>query len=864
MPITNTISGTYTLDESSGLQTTADGTPSGSPRADSDIALTGGSPSLQADALAFYTYLFSTLSLSATYASGVGAAGSSTSIINVTDSSGSPISTIGFTDADGDSFLAADLVDSGVKTAVGEKTIYLVSALNDQVVLGMYDADGNGSLESVAFAVYMQPTGALDSNVDVQLFTVTFVPLEHNVDGNTTAAYDDSLDLLQNVYLTSTGELNITFDNMPSSANLFNDAAESASGGGIIVFGMNPVVDGAGKYTNASDVIHTSQGGDGATIGVNNQMFNPGEGAYFTFCRDIDDRYLSGVSGGLTATEADRQQNMLYDSLINSSGASLRITQTQGNDDAGMMITAFALASAYQGAQLLENRGENQVDIDAVYVWDSTHTNLLESFTGTGPDDDDISDTIVITITDGVASLTGLDDGYIVEWHTVSDHNQVLVQDTAGAWDLGGFGIKEGSSDTDSLAGHAYVEDDGPTINPLISDGTVNYVAASSVTNLLNGSAGSDQLGNWSVVSVTPSSQTLLGVTLLAAIDSGGTLVNMYKDTNGTAGYQSGAGGDLLYYTLSLIDNTSAGSDVTGSLDSYRFTVVNAPSAPPLEFNFAGLPSGQNLFGTVGSAGAPDGPGIVFFGADTDIKANGEYTNTSDTINTSQGGGPTTIGNSNQMIDSGEGVYFTIVNDPLDTYLANVLGGLDQNEADDADNMRFASLREVGSSFCRISQTQGSEVEAASFEAFNITSTDGRALLTNSGTGHVDILKVQVWSGAVGASTLLEWSNGLLDGGNNANITVTIDSDGVAHVSGLETGYAVEVFTDDYSTGAVEGVHDQLLVTGEVGKFDIGGFGTSQPQQVPDHYWDFTVQLMDSDGDYIQDTFRVTVDNLFI
>jgi len=44
------------------------------------------------------------------------------------------------------------------------------------------------------------------------------------------------------------------------------------------------------------------------------------------------------------------------------------------------------------------------------------------------------------------------------------------------------------------------------------------------------------------------------------------------------------------------------------------------------------------------------------------------------------------------------------------------------------------------------------------------------------------------------------------------------------------------------------------------GKFDIGAFGVSEAQTIPDHTLDFTVSLTDADGDAVSDSFQVTVD----
>jgi len=205
--------------------------------------------------------------------------------------------------------------------------------------------------------------------------------------------------------------------------------------------------------------------------------------------------------------------------------------------------------------------------------------------------------------------------------------------------------------------------------------------------------------------------------------------------------------------------------------------------------------------------------------------------------------------------DLGDGAFFTIVNNPDDRYLANVSGGLTQNEADDADNMLYDSLKEVNGSFFKVSQTQGNVAGAATIEAFNIDQpATARALIDASGdpSDHVDITSLSVYNGSVAPANLLETTAGTSDGGLSSSITVSIDADGIASVSGLLAGYVVAWETS--------GTHDQVLIEATAGKFDIGAFGVSEAQTIPDHTLDFTVSLTDADGDAVSDSFQVTVD----
>jgi hypothetical protein len=838
---------TFTLDETSGLQNGADGTPTGSPTSDSDVDIT-------TLPTAFSDYLFGTdpgeLSLDDTFPTDVGVASSSTTFIHVV-SDGGPISTLGLTDADGDAFTGTtvnDATSSGLST-VGGDDIFLISALDNQVVLGMYDSDGDDTLDAVAFAVYMQTDGTLGADEYVQLWSVTFTALENPEAGNTDDDYDDVVDLLSLVSITATGSKTFNFDALPSGQNLFGIVGDVNDA--IVVTGELPVLKTDGTYTNTSDTINTSKGGGPTTIGVDNQSFDPigggtavNDGAFFTYVEDPDPRYLAGVAGGLNQNEADDADNVLFGNTKEVDGAFFKIVQVVGNGDANLTITAYDLTNDTQdGRTFVQNQGAlggSAIPIDQVWVYDGSidPANLVEdsALEGTLDDNPDVE----ISFSGGIATVTGLQDGYIVVWHTTADHDQVRVQAATGssAFDIGLFGITEGAETSQPLAGTTFVEDSRPSFSADIDGGTIAYdAAATPITNTLNGLEGTDSPGTYAITSYEPAFN-LLGAHITPLASSDGQSVIYFDDKNQDGDQDAG---ETLYYTMSL---TPAGS--------YTFTVNNAPAAPPLEFNFAGLPSGQNLFGMVAGAGAPNGPGILFFSDTADIKdpGNGEMDKGSGTINTSQGGGPTTIGTNNQMIDPGEGIFFTIINDPLDNYLANVTNGLDQNEADDADNMQFASLREVPGAFLRISQTQGNAVEACTIEAFDITSSGGRGLIAASGqtADHVDMLTVSVWSDFVGGNLLETVGDSDADG-----ISVSIDSDGVAHVSGLEAGYVVSWTTD--------GNHDQVLVTGAAGKFDIGGFGLVEPQQILDHDLDFEVTLTDADGDFVaSNTFTISID----
>jgi hypothetical protein len=77
-------------------------------------------------------------------------------------------------------------------------------------------------------------------------------------------------------------------------------------------------------------------------------------------------------------------------------------------------------------------------------------------------------------------------------------------------------------------------------------------------------------------------------------------------------------------------------------------------------------------------------------------------------------------------------------------------------------------------------------------------------------------------------------------------------SNGVATVAGLGANFRVE-----WDTSAP---HDQVLIEGVVGKFDIGGFGTVQVAPTPDQQLSFVAKVTDGDGDSSTSGFSILID----
>src|SRR5262249_38121193 len=147
---------------------------------------------------------------------------------------------------------------------------------------------------------------------------------------------DDPVDLTGFIDVAASAFLTFSFDQLHSGSNLFGAVGDVTDS--LLVIAEHPKLKADGKLDPAGQVIKTSQGGTGATIGVDSQMFDPGEGAFFTYVQGstflgpADDSALIGYTNGTLA----------------ASRGSTTISQTQGNAPATMTIAAFDVADSPQ------------------------------------------------------------------------------------------------------------------------------------------------------------------------------------------------------------------------------------------------------------------------------------------------------------------------------------------------------------------------------------------------------------------------------------------------------------------------------------------------------------------------------------
>jgi len=228
---------------------------------------------------------------------------------------------------------------------------------------------------------------------------------------------------------------------------------------------------------------------------------------------------------------------------------------------------------------------------------------------------------------------------------------------------------------------NTFSQDNGVAVANLIS-----LSGQSTITGFLDGS--NNPLPNYT----TGTDPTTGVLTTFTTLD--GEAIYVFADDDAGLGDNVALGvaanGDIVF--AAYLDADATGADVwlvqfepisnplaTDPDDPVDLTgLLNVGATTPLVFNFDTLPSGQNLFGIVGES--PTDPAIIVIGRDIVLNpADNTFTNTSNTINTSKGGGPTTIGVNNQMFDPGDGAYFTYVNDPVANFLSGAPGGLTQN-----------------------------------------------------------------------------------------------------------------------------------------------------------------------------------------
>ena len=341
-------------------------------------------------------------------------------------------------------------LDSALKTVTGE-AIYLFSDVhNPGIVLG------KTSTGEVVLAVYLEHT-----ETDVQggaLWSILYQPLEHPDPLDS----DEAVDLSGLLYASVSVATGAGLQDVPSGNHLFfmvGDAQQS-----YVVTGKQPANQSAGEQVNKGDTVNVSQANGTSSLGVNNQMIDPdGEGLFITFVSDSNPAYTGSE---LSQTEADREINIQFGALRSVNAAYFVVNQTQAAVQDAFVEVAAWNTNAGSGAAFIEPSVLNiPVAINRVRVLDDS-LNVLEDSNGSVD-----SAGISINIEDGVATLTGIKAGYLIEYQTVDSHNRMSItnpdagkNNKIAAFDVGGFGTGVIQTQYLEVGQLLHFEDDAPFI----------------------------------------------------------------------------------------------------------------------------------------------------------------------------------------------------------------------------------------------------------------------------------------------------------------------------------------------------------------------------------------------------------------
>jgi hypothetical protein len=339
----------------------------------------------------------------------------------------------------------------------------------------------------------------------------------------------------------------------------------------------------------------------------------------------------------------------------------------------------------------------------------------------------------------------------------------------------------------------------------------------------------------------------------LNGLDSGldtldGTSILLYTDTNnnillGRAGSASGAivfaayieetgsplsGGKIWtveYQPLKHPDATNP-DDAVNLLNK-----VFIGAGQDAEFSLDKAPSGQQLFLMFTTAGATadangriPGVSIVVTGRDPlDQSASSDAITSADTVNSSQGGGNTTLGTNNQAITEQEGLRFSFVTGAKADFTipnltpgeAGVEANIDFTQYFGARSATFKVVQETGGTTAKLLLT-------AVKNADNVSGSQSGVNFVNS-YANDSTEKVAIINGSVTVKTFA--------GATVSGVVITYNADGTVLITGVPTDSQITYSTaTDHNRVMIENAG---LLTDKNGDkthadFDIGGFKVLQ------------------------------------
>ncbi|MFJ3373693.1 DUF5801 repeats-in-toxin domain-containing protein [Pseudomonas sp. NPDC086112] len=636
------------LDETAGLQN-ATATPSPAGDADDNDILVASLPSTFATRLTALSAGTATGAALSGYTGAVGDTGSNAFTIT----GGASITDISFVDSTG---APLNGLDSGLDTLDGT-SILLYTDTNNNILLGR----AGSATGAIVFAAYIEETGSPVSGG--KIWTVEYQPLKHPDATNA----DDSLNLLDKVFVGTSQDLEFSLAGVPSGANLFlmftktNPTVVDDSGvlritdPTIIATGKDPADESSGANINTGDTIITSQAANPTTFGTNSQMITEQDGIRFSF---VTGARQDVTIPNLSPTEADVESNIDFTDVFNAKMASFEVVQLQSGKSAVVKISAFTTA-AEPGVNFINGyANDTPVAITNVRVFNSAGV-VIENSNGSVNDP-----AIGITFSGGVATITGVLAGYQIEYTTASDHNRVLVENGAALdargnthadFDIGGFTLLQTAVSTAEIGSKMIFEDDGPSLafGNLIGTGSVlpqtGYWSHSAGADGLDAN-GLDISVNSSFTLVRPDNTTTTGTATLdelspspdgnGAYQFAGTLTGDFDNnaatTDTTIDYTLSALADGSYvldlvqgFSSTVVLSSADGSLGAGGPDPVRTLLIPeqdpptipSPSEEIVFFGVTATTSSSDIFSAIG-LGAPDlteaqieSGGFAFIGA---------------------------------------------------------------------------------------------------------------------------------------------------------------------------------------------------------------------------------------------------------
>ncbi|CAI8902656.1 Flagellar hook-length control protein FliK [Pseudomonas sp. IT-P74] len=464
-----------TLDETAGLQN-ATATPAPAGDADDNDILVASLPSTFTTRLTALGAGTATGAALSGYTGAVGNTGSNA--FTITADPGASITDISFVGISG---APLNGVDSGLDTLDGID-ILLYTDTNNNIVLGR----AGSSTGAIVFAAYIEESGS-----GGKIWTVEYQPLKHPVTTNA----DDSLNLLDKVFIGASQDMEFSLANAPSGQNLFLMFTKANPNvvdvGGvlritdptIIATGKDPADQSSGANITTGDTINTSQAGGPTTFGTNNQMIVEQEGIRFSF---VTGARQSVTIPNLDQNEADVESNVDFTGVFNAKSASFDVVQLQSGKSAVVRVSASSTA-AEPGTNFINGYGnDSPVAITNVRVFNSIGQ-VIENSNGSVNDP-----AITISFAAGVATITGVKAGYQIEYTTAADHNRVLVENGAAVnakgnehadFDIGAFTLVQASISKAEIGSRIIFDDDGPSITTTGTEPTLTVDETVLATN---------------------------------------------------------------------------------------------------------------------------------------------------------------------------------------------------------------------------------------------------------------------------------------------------------------------------------------------------------------------------------------------